>query len=115
MLHALPSDVMNQPPEDKISPANCGRPADAYHSCYCLAGLSAAQHQYRFDDSLSEQFQSPLAAPFGWYADTSFDLQQATGALCDSDDMVAPIHPVYVIPRESAEKARRYFETRQDF
>jgi hypothetical protein len=46
---------------------------------------------------------APLSAPFGWTLAKRVELP------CDDTDRVFPVHPIYVIPYEKAEEARKHF------
>lgn len=71
-----------------------GKPADYYHTCYALAGLSAAQTPYYYDDSVRID-QEPGWQSFSWrYRSLKTDLN--------------PVHPIYVIPWDKAEKLRSW-------
>jgi protein farnesyltransferase subunit beta len=78
---------------------------DAYHSCYCLAGLGAAQHVFEYvgDDSDSEEISLPLTSPFQWKVK-----ERTTGCWTD-DDVVEPVHPVFVIAMEKVEECRQRY------
>nr|GFD58394.1 protein farnesyltransferase subunit beta [Tanacetum cinerariifolium] len=44
-----------------------GKRSDAYHTCYNLAGLSAAQHCYMYDEGVNKGLgEVGLGAPFRW-------------------------------------------------
>jgi len=62
-----------------------GKHPDLYHTCYCLSGLSVAQHA---------------------------DQQQAsrTPLLGRQDNLVAPVHPLYNIRHAHVERIRRVFQ-----
>jgi protein farnesyltransferase subunit beta len=74
-----------------------------------LAGLSAAQHVYEFRDEERFELVKGTAA-FGWTVGG-----RAEGLPLEEKDFVRAIHPVYVIPFESAETSRRYFEEKVGF
>ncbi|KAF2434485.1 prenyltransferase [Tothia fuscella] len=81
---------------------------DSYHSCYVLAGLSTAQHYFGFQDQ--ESFSVVRAsAGFGWSITGRADV------ICDEDDWVKPVHPLFVVPFERAVECRKYFEEREGF
>ncbi|KAF1991857.1 terpenoid cyclases/Protein prenyltransferase [Aulographum hederae CBS 113979] len=86
---------------------------DGYHSCYNLAGLSAAQNVYIFDRSLigtDDPIQgNGLTAPFKWTNQPFIDVP------CEEGDRVSPYHPVFVVPLGKAEAARRYFASKGGF
>lgn len=80
-----------------------GKRPDAYHSCYNLAGLSAAQHRYTCGGK--EDGKGDLDAPFHWDVDGLF-----TGSkVWAIGDEVGEVHPVFVIPVKAAHESREYF------
>lgn len=97
-----------------------GKSSDAYHSCYNLAGLSAAQYQHAYRaengangrDSDAEQFEkgNGLTTAFDWQSPVSIE-----GLPFDQNDQVAPVHPVFVIPFDKAQRCRQYFASRLGF
>ena len=42
------------------------RHVDPYHSCYCLAGLSSAQHAYVFGGPSADGATDPMKMALGW-------------------------------------------------
>ncbi|KAF2753885.1 terpenoid cyclases/Protein prenyltransferase [Pseudovirgaria hyperparasitica] len=96
---------------------------DAYHTCYNLAGLCAAQFQYVYRPSELNPFaNAPLSAAFSWTIQDS----NSNGVLetcpatdeqwCwDEKDLLKPVHPVFVIPLGQADKIRGYFEAKGAF
>ena len=83
------------------------RMSDAYHSCYVLSGLSAAQHQW------------DLAAPAEAGGDpvwTAMPYVEDDGVqVFEHGDLVRPIHPVYTIPQEAQQGMREYFLAKEGF
>jgi len=81
---------------------------DAYHSCYNLVGLSAAQNYFEFveDDKMD---LLPLKAPYGWSWKGEADVP------CEETDRVTLVHPVFVIPFEKVVECRTYFEEKEGF
>lgn len=65
-----------------------GKPRDHYHSCYCLSGLSVAQHGA--GTSTPEVFG-------------------------DASNLLVATHPAYNISRAKAEAARAYFRAKGPF
>lgn len=80
-----------------------GKQPDYYHTCYCLAGLSAAQHVYAYDGSRKADdgigWQS-----FCWTADPFV----GDGSVSRPSDRVGAIHPIYALPWGKAEKMRAW-------
>lgn len=82
--------------------------SDGYHSCYVLAGLSSAQHKWKFNRSRSDTIAGrTLAAPYQWTCNG-----KAFGngfQVYDAEDHVEVLHPVFVVPEGHAEEARAYY------
>lgn len=90
-----------------------GKYPDAYHTCYNLAGLSAAQHKYMYDENVNKDIGSAsLGAPYHWKTDLDYEIESV---VWDADDVVKTIHPVFVIPYRSVYECRRYFEAKEGF
>lgn len=89
-----------------------GKRADAYHTCYNLAGLSAVQHRYVFDDSMSGDLgKGELGAPYHWRTEGLYEDEMVWG----ENDMVEEVHPVFVVPFGAAKACREYFEGKEGF
>ena len=98
-----------------------GKPADAYHSCYNLCGLSAAQNVFQYvspaekegvhdeEGEGGKRVGNDLTAGFGWE-----EVGPADGPF-EKTDRVKTLHPVFVIPFEQAQACRKYFETKPVF
>ncbi|KAI7221384.1 terpenoid cyclases/Protein prenyltransferase [Hortaea werneckii] len=91
---------------------------DGYHTCYSLAGLSAAQNHYRYDatrDSSSSSSSSRkkssgrLMAAFNWEASPP-SAEEMKRAKYEEQDRVAFVHPVFVVPMGVVERTRVKFE-----
>ena len=80
-----------------------GARPDAYHTCYSLAGLNAAQNHYYYSEDAEQN--EPLSAAFEWRADVS----KHEDIVFDEDDRVRLIHPVYVLPWDAAAQTRGFF------
>jgi len=88
-----------------------GKPPDAYHSCYVLAGLAGAQHTYEYrpaprgspsaaEDEDENEVKPSLMSAFGWKV-------TGTRAGCWTvDDVVEPVHPIFVIAMDKVEAVR---------
>ena len=86
-----------------------GKRPDAYHSCYNLAGLSAAQHVYVYDGEAG--VKGNLDAAYRW---RTAGVYPGSG-IWDGEDEINEVHPVFVIPIKAARESREYFEGRQGF
>ena len=81
-----------------------GARPDAYHTCYSLAGLNAAQNHYYYSTDPAQK-ATALSASFNWKVDVS----REEDVVFDEDDRVQLIHPVYVLPWGIAEQTREFF------
>lgn len=85
---------------------------DGYHTCYSLAGLSHAQNRYQYDDSdATKDGTDRLMAALKWRAQKPSAVEMAEWGF-EECDRVGFVHPVFVVPMEVAEAARRQFEGR---
>jgi protein farnesyltransferase subunit beta len=82
--------------------------ADAYHSCYVLAGLSSAQHDWDLEEPTAAEEISVTAEPV-WTVLPHLE------QIFDRRDLVRPIHPVYAIPQQNARAIKDYFRAKQGF
>lgn len=88
-----------------------GKHPDAYHTCYNIAGLSAAQHRYVYDPEVNRSLgKSQLGAPFHWKTEGIFESQAAGDRVWEEGDVVKSVHPVFVIPYMSVYETRKHFE-----
>jgi protein farnesyltransferase subunit beta len=95
--------------------ANLHRHPDTYHTCYGLAGLSAAQHRCKISGEVG-QVVDPVAYGFAWAPAESHHTAGSVGVQnVEEEDMVKPIHPVYVIPFEAVEETRAWFYSIEGF
>jgi protein farnesyltransferase subunit beta len=89
-----------------------GKNADAYHTCYNLAGLSAAQHNHVFDDKMQRDIgKGELGVPYYWKTEGSIE----EDVIWDQEDMARAVHPVFVVPHRAAAECRAYFEGKEGF
>ena len=77
-------------------------PSDAYHTCYVLAGLSSAQHSFRYtaEDCNDKWRISPYVV----------DVQ-----IFDDPDRVGTLDPVYVTPQDKLAAVKKYFASKSGF
>ncbi|KAJ6188803.1 hypothetical protein N7519_003711 [Penicillium mononematosum] len=81
-----------------------GKHVDSYHTCYVMAGLSAAQnHHYRTDSSVAS---NNFSSSFSWKSSPSRD----PANVFSRGDRLEPMHPLYVIPHKAAEQMRLWSE-----
>lgn len=86
-----------------------GKRPDAYHSCYNLAGLSATQHVYAYNDGA--RLSGNLDAPYQWTTASAYP----DSKIWDQNDEINEVHPVFVIPFQAAHDSRTFFEAKQGF
>lgn len=100
-----------------------GTRPDGYHTCYSLAGLSAAQNHYYYTETEQSYTQEveregkgkqawvgdDLTAAFNWRAERATPEERKTWCF-DQADTVEFVHPVFVIPFEAVEQTRLQFK-----
>jgi protein farnesyltransferase subunit beta len=84
--------------------------SDAYHSCYVLSGLSAAQHKWELASPEGELAATGTEEPV-WIVSPYIDGAQ----VFDEKDRVRPIHPVYAIPHQNQQAIMSYFVAKEGF
>jgi len=90
-----------------------GKQPDAYHTCYNLAGLSAAQHKYVYDGKVNQRLGTgPLGAAYHWRTEGVYD---GDNDVWDQEDTVRAVHPIFIIPYMAVYECRRYFEEKEGF
>ncbi|KAI9714332.1 MAG: CAAX farnesyltransferase (FTase) subunit beta [Bogoriella megaspora] len=87
-----------------------GARPDAYHSCYALIGLNAAQNHYYYDHDAAN-LSRPLSAGFNWRVDFSSN----EGVVVDEEDRIRLVHPIFAVPWGTAERTRAFFEQKSGF
>lgn len=91
------------------------RHADAYHSCYALAGLSSAQHRNEFVLS-AEPVSDPMGYAYAWmHSEAHPSRRSEREKIFEEEDTVEPIHPIYVIPFAAVEQTRAWFSNKEGF
>jgi protein farnesyltransferase subunit beta len=90
-----------------------GKRPDTYHTCYNLAGLSAAQHSYVFDEEMKGDVgkEGELGAPYHWRTEGEFEGEKVWG----EEDLVEEVHPIFIVPYGAAAACRAYFEAKEGF
>lgn len=83
---------------------------DGYHTCYSLAGLSAAQNHYSYDreGEAVDKTSGRLVAAFNWSAERP-TAEEMKALKYDEEDRVEFVHPVFVLPMDVIEATRRQF------
>lgn len=90
-----------------------GKHSDAYHTCYNLAGLSAAQHRYVYDENVNKGLGTAnLGAPYHWKSE---GLYEGENDVWEDTDVVRTVHPVFVIPFMAVYECRRHFVETEKF
>ncbi|KAM0561224.1 hypothetical protein ACHAPJ_003729 [Fusarium lateritium] len=82
--------------------------SDAYHTCYVLSGLSAAQHKWNLAAARSHE---AVVTGDTWSVTPYMEGEQ----IFDEEDRVATVHPVYVIPQHKVEDMQSYFASKEGF
>ncbi|KAI1933137.1 CAAX farnesyltransferase (FTase) subunit beta [Ophidiomyces ophidiicola] len=90
-----------------------GKPADSYHTCYTLAGLSSTQN-YHFDTAAGPTERDPFSSAFSWsHAPlTSRTDIEPDGVVLHERDRLAVLHPLFAIPHSAAEGMRSWYDAR---
>ncbi|CAO3631998.1 unnamed protein product [Cunninghamella blakesleeana] len=87
-----------------------GKGPDHYHTCYCLSGLSTAQHQVKRDEkiatSLLEKGYNTYVGGIGSLMWKSSNDYVVVG---DVENLLAPTHPIHNIPIKKARNIIHYF------
>ena len=86
-----------------------GTRQDGYHTCYSLAGLSAAQNHWRYEENQAVKIVSEHSAAFNWVPSRASAEEREQWAF-DEQDTVGFVHPVFVIPPQVVERSKRQFE-----
>lgn len=83
---------------------------DGYHTCYSLAGLSAAQNHYYYDQHARTEDKGlgRLQAAFNWAAEVAA-AEEMRELKFDELDRVEFVHPVFVLPMRVVEGVRKQF------
>lgn len=83
---------------------------DAYHTCYSLAGLSAAMNQFYYDvQGQATDESGRLTAAFNWTAEAP-SAEERQALAIDVEDLVVPVHPVFVLPMGVVENTKVQFQ-----
>ncbi|KXL45271.1 hypothetical protein M433DRAFT_151129 [Acidomyces richmondensis BFW] len=84
---------------------------DGYHTCYSLAGLSAAQNHYWYDPrgQTEDEKTGRLLAAFNWSHERASP-EELKAWKTEESDVVEFVHPVFVIPFAAVERVRVEFE-----
>jgi protein farnesyltransferase subunit beta len=89
-----------------------GKRADAYHTCYNLAGLSATQHRYVYNGEVRTEIGgAALDAAYYWKTQGLCE----EGRVWGDEDVVGEVHPIFVVPFRAVHECRRYFGDREGF
>ncbi|MCJ1427287.1 CAAX farnesyltransferase (FTase) subunit beta [Sticta canariensis] len=93
------------------------KPADAYHSCYSLAGLSAVQNQSYFPATADGAVGSLLDSALLWASlpEMPKAKKEEQEQVFDVEDRLTPIHPIYVIPWDKVEQTHVFFADKGGF
>ncbi|KAG2210924.1 hypothetical protein INT47_000081 [Mucor saturninus] len=80
-----------------------GKGADYYHTCYCLSGLSVAQHSIRYDVEKGQHVQGGLRSLM-WQCENEYVI---VGDIVTNS--LNPTHPVHNITLRAARNMIHYF------
>ena len=105
-----PASVLDMPSFQWTCTNEFFRHVDAYHSCYALTGLSTAQHHHQFASPTNFQEEGFLDAAFKWRPSpedqpVNISTEEST---FNMQDILKPIHPIFVIPYAAVEQARSW-------
>lgn len=90
---------------------------DGYHTCYSLAGLSAAQNHYVYEENRQNgtgEIATGLTAAFNWRAYRASEEERRAWAF-DEEDLVGFVHPVFVLPPDVVDRTRAQFKDKVGF
>ncbi|EMC97778.1 hypothetical protein BAUCODRAFT_403486 [Baudoinia panamericana UAMH 10762] len=83
---------------------------DAYHTCYSLSGLSAAQNLYIYENGITVDAESGrLTAAFNWLAQRLSPGKAMQELGIDEHDVVECVHPVFVVTFDAVMRAKEQF------
>jgi protein farnesyltransferase subunit beta len=84
---------------------------DAYHTCYSIAGLSHAQNRCHYDSTgeVTDEKCGRLIAAFNWHAERPSQ-EEMREMKVGQEDLVGFVHPVFVVPMEVVEAAKKQFK-----
>lgn len=80
-----------------------GKGPDFYHTCYCLSGLSVAQHSIHYDQDMGAETKGGLRSLM-WYCKNEYVI---VGDLATNS--LNPTHPVHNITLRAARNMIHYF------
>jgi len=91
-----------------------GLHADYYHTCYCLSGLSTAQHQVYYDALAAKKVsEAGLDTSIGGISSLMWVAATDCTVLGDCDNLVAPTHPVHNITLSKARSMIHHFYAKE--
>lgn len=92
-----------------------GKNTDFYHTCYCLSGLSVAQHTIDFDDAMAQQLSAAsVDTSQGGYRSLLWYRKNEYVIVGDINNSLAACHPVHNITLRAARNMIHYFYDTQD-
>ena len=88
---------------------------DAYHSCYVLAGLSSTQYYNYFTADYGDAGTvHSLDSALQWsWSGVSLEDENGDAGLVDAEDMLEPLHPIFVIPWAAVEQCCQFFRQKK--
>ncbi|GAA5805144.1 hypothetical protein HPULCUR_010657 [Helicostylum pulchrum] len=87
-----------------------GKSTDFYHTCYCLSGLSVAQHTIDFDDEMAaQQLSATIDTSQGGYRSLLWFRKNEYVIVGDINNSLAACHPVHNITLRASRNIIHYF------
>jgi protein farnesyltransferase subunit beta len=88
-----------------------GKPADYYHTCYCLSGLSVSQHSIQYDVLKANELDTKTGglSSLMWNCENEFII---VGDVVNNS--LAPTHPIHNITLRAARNMIHYFYDTKD-
>lgn len=93
------------------------RYADAYHTCYTLAGLSSAQHYHYLKAATAGQAVESTDSVFHWASSRAIPIAngEAEEEVYDEDDLVQALHPIFAIPPAAVDQSWLWYRQKGGF
>lgn len=93
------------------------RYADAYHTCYTLAGLSSAQHYHYVKAAAASPAAESVESVFRWASSRAIPMSsgEAEEEVYDEGDRMHALHPVFAIPPAAVERIGSWYRQKGGF
>lgn len=86
-----------------------GKGPDYYHTCYCLSGLSVAQHSIQYDVDTAESLLTSVDTRKGGYGSLMWKSENEFIIIGDVNNSLAAAHPIHNITLRAARNMIYYF------